>query len=119
VGLFFFLDDMFGLLVTSKVDIPHASRSCTSACHQVCAIPPSAFVPMTTNVTAIAWEYPPALVQKLPADFRPPLLQPVYQRMHTGPIDIWWCDPRKAPAYCSWSWTDRFYEVRVTNACHH
>jgi hypothetical protein len=111
VGLYFFLDNMFAMLTASKMDFPLAAQNCTWACHQACAIPPSAFVPIDTNATAIPWEYPSALRRKLPAAFQAPLLAPVYEKVHTGPGDVWWCDPRQAPAYCSWSWTEEHYQV--------
>jgi hypothetical protein len=120
LGLYFFLDDMYATLIAVQLDFPLAAQGCTSACRQVCAIPPSAFVPIDTNVTAIPWEYPPSLRRKLSSAFQQTLLSPVYQKVHTGPGDVWWCDPRQAPTYCSWSWTEDQYKVStvlMTRCC--
>jgi hypothetical protein len=114
LGLYFFLDDMYATLIAVQMDFPLAAQRSTWACHQACTTPPSAFVPTDTNVTATPWEFPPALRPQLPRALLHTVTAPVDQKVHTGSGDVWWCDPRQAPTYCSWSWTEAQYKVSTT-----
>jgi len=92
----------------SRYNYQTAARNCTSSCNRVCAVPVADFVPISTNMSYMRLYVPQNALGSPPLSFYD---NSIDIKSHTGPKDVWWCNPRVHDVYCSWSWSNDRYQL--------